>query len=42
VDPLTLALPVFGIAAVLLFVLLFVGLFEDADAPAPVELVRAG
>jgi NO-binding membrane sensor protein with MHYT domain len=42
VDPLTLALPVFGIAAVLLFVLLFVGLFEDADAPAPVELVRTG
>ena len=28
-NPLSLALPVFGIASVLLFVLLFVGLFED-------------
>jgi NO-binding membrane sensor protein with MHYT domain len=31
VDPLSLALPVFGIASVLLFVLLFVGLFDDAE-----------
>jgi NO-binding membrane sensor protein with MHYT domain len=31
VNPLSPALPVFGIASVLLFVLLFVGLFEDAE-----------
>jgi NO-binding membrane sensor protein with MHYT domain len=30
-DALSLALPVFGISSVLLFVLLFVALFEDAD-----------
>ncbi|MEO6703385.1 MAG: MHYT domain-containing protein [Jatrophihabitantaceae bacterium] len=35
VDPLSLALPVFGISSVLLFVLLFVGLFEDADRAEP-------
>ena len=34
IAPLTLALPIFAIASVLLFVLLFVGLFED---PGPVE-----
>lgn len=38
VDPLSLALPVFGIASVLLFVLLFVGLFEDADHGATLGL----
>jgi NO-binding membrane sensor protein with MHYT domain len=31
INPLSLALPVFGIASVLLFVLLFVGLFEDTQ-----------
>jgi NO-binding membrane sensor protein with MHYT domain len=31
VSPLSLGLPVFGLASVLLFVLLFVGLFQDAD-----------
>ena len=31
VNPLSLALPVFGITSVLLFVLLFVGLFEDSE-----------
>jgi NO-binding membrane sensor protein with MHYT domain len=31
VDPLSLALPVFGISSVLLFILLFVGLFDDSD-----------
>jgi NO-binding membrane sensor protein with MHYT domain len=41
VNPLSLALPIFGIASVLLFILLFVGLFEDVDredvlpVPAP-------
>ena len=35
VDPLSLALPVFGIASVLLFVLLFVGLFDESDAVRP-------
>ena len=39
IDPLSLALPVFGIASVLLFVLLFVGLFEDADTtPQPMPI----
>jgi NO-binding membrane sensor protein with MHYT domain len=31
VDALSLALPVFGISSVLLFILLFVGLFQDAE-----------
>ncbi len=31
VNPLSFALPVFGIASVLLFVLLCVGLFEDSE-----------
>jgi NO-binding membrane sensor protein with MHYT domain len=35
VNPLSLALPVFGIASVLLFVLLLVGLFEDVDRSEP-------
>ncbi|MEP6697498.1 MAG: MHYT domain-containing protein, partial [Pseudonocardiales bacterium] len=35
VNPLSLALPVFGIASVLLFVLLFVGLFDDVDPSEP-------
>lgn len=35
VDPLSLALPVFGIASVLLFVLLFVGLFDESDRVVP-------
>jgi NO-binding membrane sensor protein with MHYT domain len=42
VDPLSLALPVFGIASVLLFVLLFVGLFEDTDQPDPVAVPAMG
>jgi NO-binding membrane sensor protein with MHYT domain len=37
VNPLSLALPVFGISSVLLFVLLFVGLFDDADLTQPGE-----
>jgi NO-binding membrane sensor protein with MHYT domain len=35
VDPLSLALPVFGIASVLLFVLLFVGLFDEQPSGRP-------
>jgi NO-binding membrane sensor protein with MHYT domain len=35
VSPLSLGLPVFGLASVLLFVLLFVGLFQDADGLDP-------
>jgi NO-binding membrane sensor protein with MHYT domain len=35
VSPLSLGLPVFGLASVLLFVLLFVGLFQDTDGADP-------
>jgi NO-binding membrane sensor protein with MHYT domain len=35
INPLSLALPVFGISSVLLFVLLFIGLFEDSDEFEP-------
>ena len=41
VDPLSLALPVFGIASVLLFVLLFIGLFDDAELSAPIAMPQA-
>lgn len=41
VDPLSLALPVFGISSVLLFILLFVGLFDDSDRRLPVVRERA-
>ncbi len=42
VDPLSLALPVFGISSVLLFILLFVGLFEDAGTTSRVPVARTG
>lgn len=42
VDPLSLALPVFGIASVLLFVLLFVVLFDDADRGGPFAVSQPG
>ena len=42
VDPLSLALAVFGIASVLLFVLLFVVLFDDADRSEPLAVPQPG
>jgi NO-binding membrane sensor protein with MHYT domain len=42
VNPISLGLPVFGIASVLLFILLFIGLFEDVDGSgADPRVVRA-
>jgi NO-binding membrane sensor protein with MHYT domain len=40
VDPLSLALPVFGIASVLLFVLLFVVLFDDVEHAEPFAVTQ--